>query len=78
MVLPPNKRRKAPKTAWIRCPSRFFTIPPAATSCTHLPLQGRQKELIYFIRRALATLSTVYIIFIKLLTIGLPDYNIKA
>ena len=35
MVLPPSKRQKAPKTAWTRCPSRFFTIPPSATSCTH-------------------------------------------
>ena len=32
---PPNKRQKAPKTAWTRCPSCFFIIPPSATSCTH-------------------------------------------
>ena len=42
MVLPPSKRQKAPKIAWTRCPS-YFSIPPSATSCTHLPLQGRQK-----------------------------------
>ena len=48
MVLPPSKRQKAPKTAWTRCPSRFFTIPPSATSCTHLSLQGEAKRLIYF------------------------------
>ena len=35
MVLPPSKRQKAPKMAWTRCPSHFFTIPPSATSCTH-------------------------------------------
>ena len=34
MVLPPSKRRKAPKMAWTRCPSHF-SIPPSATSCTH-------------------------------------------
>jgi len=34
MVLPPNKRQKAPKIAWTRCPS-YFSIPPSATSCTH-------------------------------------------
>ena len=34
MVLPPSKRRKAPKMAWTRCPSHFL-IPPSATSCTH-------------------------------------------
>ena len=44
MVLPPSKRRKAPKKAWTLSPS-FFSIPPSATSCTHLPLQGRQKGL---------------------------------
>ena len=44
MVLPPSKRQKAPKIAWTRCPS-YFSIPPSATSCTHLPLQGRQKDL---------------------------------
>ena len=32
---PPNKRQKAPKTAWTRCPSCFFIIPLSATSCTH-------------------------------------------
>ena len=32
---PPSKRQKAPKTAWTRCPSCFFIIPPSATSCTH-------------------------------------------
>ena len=47
MVLPPNKRQKAPKIAWTRCPS-YFSIPPSATSCTHLPLQGRQKGLFNF------------------------------
>ena len=31
---PPNKRQKAPKIAWTRCPS-YFSIPPSATSCTH-------------------------------------------
>ncbi len=46
-VLPPNKRQKAPKIAWTRCPS-YFSIPPSATSCTHLPLQGRQKGLFNF------------------------------
>ncbi len=44
---PPSKRRKAPKIAWTRCPS-YFSIPPSATSCTHLPLQGRQKGLFNF------------------------------
>ena len=39
---PPNKRQKAPKKAWTLSPS-FFSIPPSATSCTHLHLQGRQK-----------------------------------
>ena len=33
--------------AWTRCPS-YFSIPPSATSCTHLPLQGRQKGLFNF------------------------------
>ena len=47
MVLPPSKRRKAPKKAWTLSPS-FFSIPPSATSCTHLPLQGRQKGLFNF------------------------------
>ena len=46
-VLPPSKRQKAPKIAWTRCPS-YFSIPPSATSCTHLPLQGRQKGLFNF------------------------------
>ena len=46
---PPSKRRKAPKIAWTRCPS-YFSIPPSATSCTHLPLQGRQKGLFNFDR----------------------------
>ena len=32
---PLSKRRKAPKMAWTRCPSHFFTIPSSATSCTH-------------------------------------------
>jgi hypothetical protein len=31
---PPNKRQKAQKIAWTRCPS-YFSIPPSATSCTH-------------------------------------------
>ena len=44
MVPPPNKRQKAPKIAWTRCTS-YFSIPPSATSCTHLHLQGRQKGL---------------------------------
>jgi len=35
----------------------IFTIPPSATSCTHLPLQGRQSGLFIFIRRGLAALS---------------------
>ena len=46
---PPSKRRKAPKIAWTRCTS-YFSIPPSATSCTHLPLQGRQKGLFNFDR----------------------------
>ena len=37
-----------------------FPIPPSATSCTHLPLQGRQKGFLKFIRCGLATLSKVY------------------
>ena len=35
----------------------IFPIPPSATSCTHLPLQGRQKGLFSIIGRGLAALS---------------------
>ena len=48
MVLPPSKRQKAPKTAWTQCPSRFFTIPPSATSCSHFPLQGGGEKVNLF------------------------------
>ena len=76
---PPNKRQKAPKIAWTRCPS-YFSIPPSATNCTHrltcrfgrcfctlcrglhrrpAPFAREAKRFIYFIRRALATLSKI-------------------
>ena len=48
MVLPSSKRQKAPKTAWTRCPSRFFTIPPSAQQVAPPPFAMETKRLIYF------------------------------
>ena len=57
-VLPPNKRQKAPKIAWTRCPS-YFSIPPSATQVAPTSLcKGGKKVYLISTRRALATLST--------------------
>ena len=44
---PPNKRQKAPKIAWTRCPS-YFSIPPSATQVapTSLCKGGKKVNLI--------------------------------
>ena len=50
-----------------------FPIPPSATSCTHLPLQGRQIGLfIYFIWRGSAALSVSYLIIVPMVLGAIP------
>ena len=48
MVLPPSKRQKAPKTAWTRCPSRFFHNPSECNKLHPPPFAREAKKLIYF------------------------------
>ena len=43
MVLPPNKRQKAPKNSLDSMSKLFFTIPPSATSCTCTLYKGGKK-----------------------------------
>ena len=45
MVLPPNKRQKAPKNSSDSMSKLFFNPSECNKSCTHLHLQGRQKGL---------------------------------
>ena len=47
-VLPPNKRQKAPKIAWTRCPS-YFSIPPSATQVAPTSLcKGGKKVCLFY------------------------------
>ncbi len=59
MVLPPEQKTKSAKKQLGLDVQAVFTIPPSATSCTHLPLQGRQKGLFILPGALLATLSKV-------------------
>ena len=50
-VLPPNKRQKAPKIAWTRCPS-YFSIPPSATQVAPTSLcKGGKKVYLFYSAR---------------------------
>ena len=58
MVLPPNKRQKAPKNS-VDSMSKLFFNPSECNKLHPPPFAREAKRFIYFIRRALATLSTV-------------------